>query len=422
MRVLHIVQRYWPAQGGAEDHLREFSTRLAAEGHQVTVATTDALDFELFWDPSRRRAEQQKDRDCGVRILRFPVRHLPISHLSYAAVRRLLRLLSACRPIPTSVLAHLSHLTPRVPALWDWLAATDEQFDVVAGMTICFEPLIEAGLRFAQDRRAPFVAYPLTHLGAGEKPGEDALSRFYTMRHQVELVKASDAVAAQTPTEKAFYMEQGVPEHRLHVVGPGVTPEAVVGGDAKRFRDRHGIQAPLIASIGSMAYDKGTIHLVEAVRHLWKSGRQVEIALAGAVLAPFRRYLSKLPAADRDRLHILGFITEQEKRDLLATCDIFALPSRTDSFGIVYLEAWLYEKPVIGARTWGINDVIDDGKDGLLIPFGDVQALGRAIGRLLNHPEERRVMGKLGRQKVETHHTWDRKYALIRDLYKHLEG
>ena len=41
--------------------------------------------------------------------------------------------------------------------------------------------------------------------------------------------------------------------------------------------------------------------------------------------------------------------------------------SCTDSFGIVYLEAWLYRKPVIGARTWGVTDVIADGKDGLLV-------------------------------------------------------
>jgi glycosyltransferase involved in cell wall biosynthesis len=422
MRILHIIQRYWPARGGAEEHLREFSTRLAADGHQVTVATTDALDFELFWDPSRRRVEKREDRDGGVRILRFPVRHLPIPSLSYPAVRRLLWILSACQPVPTDILARISRFTPRVPELWEWLASTTEQFDVVAGMTICFEPLIAAGLRFAQDRGTPFIVYPLTHLGAGAKPGDDALSRFYTMRHQVALIKASSAVAAQTPSEEAFYAEQGVPQDRLLVVGPGVSPEDTAGGDAQRFRNRHGIQGPLIASIGSMAYDKGTIHLIEAVRRLWQSGQQVEIVLAGAILAPFSRYVNRLPAADRARLHILGFVSEEEKRDLLAACDIFALPSRTDSFGIVYLEAWLHEKPVVGARTWGINDVIDDGKDGLLVPFGDVHALTQAVKRLLDQPDEQRAMGMLGRQKVESLHTWDRKYALIKELYEHLSG
>jgi glycosyltransferase involved in cell wall biosynthesis len=98
------------------------------------------------------------------------------------------------------------------------------------------------------------------------------------------------------------------------------------------------------------------------------------------------------------------------------------MPSRTDSFGIVYLEAWLYEKPVIGARTWAIRDVIDDGKDGLLVSFGDVQALAQAIKHLIDQPDEGRTMGATGKQKVEKHHTWDQKYALVKSLYERLSN
>ena len=74
MRILHVIQRYWPAVGGAEIHLGEISERWAAEGHLVTVATTDALDFEVFWDPDRRRIAQLNDEHGGIRILRFPAR------------------------------------------------------------------------------------------------------------------------------------------------------------------------------------------------------------------------------------------------------------------------------------------------------------------------------------------------------------
>jgi len=236
MHILHIIQRYWPARGGAEMYLREISARLAAEGHQVTVATTDALDFELFWDPRRRRMAQQEEYHDDVRILRFPVRHLPASPLTYPAWRRLLWLLSALRPVPVGALSRLAHFTPWVPDLWRWLASTDDAFDLVAGMTICFEPLLEAGLRFARRRDIPFAIYPLTHLGAGARPGEDALSRFYTMRHQIALVRASDAVVAQTPAERAFYEQRGVSRERILVAGPGVNPAYVLGGDGRRFR------------------------------------------------------------------------------------------------------------------------------------------------------------------------------------------
>ena len=244
MRILHIIQRYHPAVGGAEIYMREISAQLAAQGHQVTVLTTDALDFELFWIPGRRRIAEREGQHEGVRILRFPVRHLPGGPLMYSAWRRLLWLLSSVRPIPAAWLARLARYTPWVPDLYRWLETTQEPFDLVAAMTICYEPLLEAGLRFARRRGIPFVAYPLTHLGAGAAPASDALSRFYTMRHQVAIVRGSDAVITATPAEKAFYQQRGVPGERIVVAGPGIEPTAVLGGDGGRFRDAQGHPRP----------------------------------------------------------------------------------------------------------------------------------------------------------------------------------
>jgi glycosyltransferase involved in cell wall biosynthesis len=422
MRILHLIQRYWPARGGAESHLGELSARLAAAGHQVTVATTDALDFELFWDPDRRRIQSREDMHNGVRILRFPVRHLPVSTLAYPAVRRLLWLLSAARPVPCSALFRLARLTPRVPDLWRWLATTDEVFDLVAGMTICFEPLLEVGWRFARRRDIPFVAYPLTHLGAGARPGSDALSRFYTMRHQVALVRAADAAVLQTPAEHDFYAECGVAPAQLVLAGSGVDPVNVLGGNGVRFRRTHHLDGFLVVSLSALSYDKGTVHLVEAVRQLWHAGRSVELILAGVVTLPFQQYLSTLPPADRTRIHLLGSISETEKRDMLAAADVFAMPSRTDSFGIVYLEAWLYQVPVVAACAWGISDVITDGEDGSLVPFGDVPALAQTLRFLQDNPSARAVLGAHGEEKVYRLHTWEQKYAPVRDLYERLVG
>ena len=90
MRLLHLIQRYPPARGGAEQHLHELSKRLVEAGHEVVVATSDALDFERFWDPSRRRLSLPDGPLDGVAVRRFPVRHLPASWLAYRAIRRLL--------------------------------------------------------------------------------------------------------------------------------------------------------------------------------------------------------------------------------------------------------------------------------------------------------------------------------------------
>jgi glycosyltransferase involved in cell wall biosynthesis len=242
------------------------------------------------------------------------------------------------------------------------------------------------------------------------------------MRHQVALVQAADAAVLQTPAERDYYAGRGVAPERLVVAGPGVDPARVLGGDGARFRRAHHLDGSLVVSLSAMSYDKGTIHLVEAVRRLWREGRQVDLVLAGTVLAPFSHYLSTLPEDDARRIRVLGLIDDAQKRDMLAAADVFAMPSRTDSFGIVYLEAWLYRRPVIAARTWGVSDVVRDGEDGLLISFGDVPALAQALGSLLDHPEERAALGARGEQKVYLQYTWDQRYAPVRDLYARLTG
>ncbi len=88
-RLLHIVQRYAPYEGGSENYMRELSEQFAADGHAVTVLTTDAWDLEYFWNPAARRVDAPPDEILnGVRVLRFPVRHYPASSLGYRALRR----------------------------------------------------------------------------------------------------------------------------------------------------------------------------------------------------------------------------------------------------------------------------------------------------------------------------------------------
>ena len=420
MRILHVIHRYWPALGGAELYVANISRRLVSNGCQVTVATTDALDFELFWSPHARRVSCNATWVDGIRVMRFPVEHIPLSCLAFPALRRLIWALSRMATIPSAWLNRLARLTPRTPELFRWLATTQEQFDLVAGITITFEGLIEAARRFARRQRRPFVVYPLTHLGAGPQPGTDAVSRFYTMRHQIEAVLNSDFLIAINSDEAAFYRQRGMPSERIAVVEPGVDLAELKGGSRERFRRRYGLQGPIVGVLSAMAFDKGVPHVVEAIRRLWRDGVHVHLVLAGAVLTQFKRYLAGLPAEDRNRLLVLGQIDHQTKLDLLDAIDLLALPSRTDAFGIVYLEAWAYAKPVIAARTWGVRTVVEHGRDGLLVPFGDIRALSEAIQQLLENAVLRRQLGEAGYRKVVTRYTWDRLYPRIGEIYAQL--
>jgi glycogen synthase len=420
MRILHVINRYWPTQSGSEIHFEELSARLAAEGHRVVVATTTALDYEAFSDPRKRRLDSTREFHRNVEIRRFPLRYLPGAPGSQAALQRLLLLFSRLPFVPVGMLSRLSRFSPFVPGLLEWAHRTEERFDLVAGMNILFPSILQAGFALATRQGIPFVIYPITHLGAGVKPGAGHPGPYYTMRHQLALVKASACLVAQTNTEKQFYQIHGMLPDRIKVVGPGIDPIECGGGDSARFIARHGLRGPVVSFLSSMVFDKGVMHLVEAVRQLWDRRCQIELVLAGTSYSAFREWWRKLPAEVRSRAHLLGSISDEEKRDLLAASDIIAVPSRTDSFGMVYLEAWFYGKPVIGSRAWGMNDVIEEGRDGMLVEFGNVRTLAGAIWRLAEDPELRNAMGAAGRLKVLTQHTWDHKHSSIRSLYHDL--
>jgi glycosyltransferase involved in cell wall biosynthesis len=91
------------------------------------------------------------------------------------------------------------------------------------------------------------------------------------------------------------------------------------------------------------------------------------------------------------------------------------LPSEHESFGIVFLEAWMRQKPVIGNRACGpVASIIEHGTDGYLCH--DVADFAARIRFLLDHPEDARALGTAGRTKTMAHYTWDAVGRRVHDL------
>jgi glycosyltransferase involved in cell wall biosynthesis len=309
-------------------------------------------------------------------------------------------------------------ITPRLPGMRRFFQAhAAERFDLVHATNITLDFAILPALDFARAQRIPFIATPFVHLGP---PGDNSILRYYSMRHQIELLKRADRVITMTGLEGDALAARGVDRARMRRVGVGVSPAEVAGGEAARFRAEQQIDGPLVLYIGAMAFDKGAVHTVEAMQRLWARGEQATLVLIGAPLAHFTSFYARLPAQDKARIRMLPYAPDQAKRDALAAADLFAMPSRTDSFGITYLEAWCYGLPVIGARAGGVPDVIDDGRDGVLVPFGDLEAISDAIGRLLHDRALARQLGEAGRAKVLRELTWDQIYAKVRAVYDEL--
>ncbi|HZZ81908.1 MAG TPA: glycosyltransferase family 4 protein, partial [Gemmataceae bacterium] len=141
--------------------------------------------------------------------------------------------------------------------------------------------------------------------------------------------------------------------------------------------------------------------------------------LAGPQMPNFIRswdaFAARMPDTARTRVRQLGVLSDSQKRDFFAGIDLFALPSRSDSFGLVLLEAWANGVPNVAYRAGGIADVIRHERDGLLVPCGDIDGLSRALDRLCNDVEARADMGMAGQARLAREFRWHDKLTLVRE-------
>ncbi|PDW00533.1 glycosyltransferase family 4 protein [Candidatus Viridilinea mediisalina] len=412
MHFLHINQLYNPASG-ASRYFHELGARLVAEGHRVTLLSSNALDLEYFWDARRRHVDAGEAWLEGVRMLRLPVQRLPGPPIVYPILRRLMVELSRLGPRTVPLLQAMATLTPRMVALEDILASLSD-IDLVHSTNITLDFALLPVAHWAQQRDIPHLCTPFIHLG---EPNSRQIVQYYSMPHQIALLRKCSAVATMTELERSFLIQLGLQAERVHVVGAGVDPSEVGGGDGNVFRAHYKINGPIVLSLGAAAYDKGSIHVLEALRRLWATGETVTWVQCGPLLGHFEQHYAQLSPSEQAHTRVLGYVDDQTRRDALAAATIYAQPSRTDSFGIAYLEAWCYGLSVIGAHAGGVPAVIRDGQDGLLIPFGDISALSEALRRLLHNPALAQTLGSNGHQRVLRELTWDAAYGRIRRLY-----
>ncbi len=413
---LHVIQRYYPFRGGSERFFQAFSERFARDGARVQVVTSDAWDLEYFWDPRRKRIDETCGSHNGVDIRRVPVRHLPAASLTHRAIRRLMAESSRISiPGKREFLDAGSRFGPWLPTLDDELRKLDRP-DLINSANIAFESMIAAGQRYARDRDIPHVITPFLHLG---EPGDRRVRRYYTMPHQIDLLRHADAVMVLTDMESEYLTSVGINDAKIRVVGAGIDVDSVTGGDGASMRVSLGIDGAIVLALGAAAFDKGTIHLIEAVSQLRRDGEDVHLVIAGPIMSEVDRFSKTLSGRDREGIHILGFVSDEERRDLLAAATVLALPSRTESFGLVFMEAWANSLPVIGARAGAIPSVVSDEEDGLLVDFGDVPGLARAIKAIVDSSSLAAELGRCGRSKVVTEDKW---FERIRDLYISLLG
>jgi glycogen(starch) synthase len=116
-------------------------------------------------------------------------------------------------------------------------------------------------------------------------------------------------------------------------------------------------------------------------------------------------------------VQFLGQVDDAELRRRYLECDILVAPSRFESFGLILVEAMMFGKPVIGCDVGGMRRIVEAGRNGILVPPGDRQALEAAIDELAGDAASRADYGKCSREIFEARYSSDRMAAQIVDYY-----
>ncbi len=357
MRVLLLTFDFPPARGGVQHLLAQLADGLALR-HEVSVVTRRHPEARA-WDATR-----------PYRINRAWGRgHSRIS-LAFIFVCALLEVASS-RP------------------------------DVVISGHIVFGPICRLVQRTLG---TPYVA--MAYAWEIRAPRMRSVARWTLL--------GADRVVTISEFSRMAVLGLGVPPARVTVIHPG--PASTTQGDVLNSAElvAPASTGPLMLSVSRLVERyKGLDMLIRALPLILAKLPAARLAIVGD--GYLRTYLERLTSSlgVRDAVIFTGEVSDQELDAWYRRCDVFVLASReseadggAEGFGIVFIEANLRGKPVIGGRSGGIPDAVVDGVTGLLVNPSDIGEIAEAVVRLLTDPTLAKRLGDEGRQRALGELSW----------------
>ena len=361
MRILVVNwnDRENPHAGGAEVHLHEIFGRLAARGHRVDLLASG-------WVGGSQRAFLD-----GIDVHRVGTRY-NFQFKARGYFRERLR--GSGYDVLIEDLNKIPLYTPR----WGGpgvVALVHHLF----GRTIFREaPVPMAAAVWLAERGIPLIYGGVPFEAVSESTADDLVSR-------------------------------GIRRDAITVIHNGIDPDFYTPAPAMRS------PSPLFAYVGRLKKYKGVDLVLRAFARVSRPEARLEIAGAG----DYRRQLETLSSSlgVSDRVRFAGFISDEEKRNLLrrAWASVFASPK--EGWGLTNIEAAACGTPVIASDSPGLRESLLDGETGALVPHGDLDTLAKAMTRIADAPELVQSMGNAGRRFAEGF-TWEKSAT---DTLSHLE-
>lgn len=228
-------------------------------------------------------------------------------------------------------------------------------------------------------------------------------------------LQKSEAVVCNSSFTKEYLAENFSVSSPIYVINPtvratkfGLLPgEYVSPTSGQAVRQRYGItnEAILILSVGRLVKRKGFDRVIRQLPKLTEQGLDVHYLICGrgAMEAELRKLAERLDVADR--VHFAGYVSDEELANYYTACDVFAMLTFFDTnaasiegFGIVYLEAGYFGKPVIASRVGGVVDAVHHLENGLLVEPSSSTDLLSAFSQLCEDAALRQRLGKTGRR------------------------
>ncbi len=370
MQIHHVTPHFYPEKGGVETNVLGLARYFVERGHEVVVHTS-----------RRTLAGSVLPTDAtldGIRIRRYR----PVVQLGYYATL----------------------LRPRI-----------EGADVVHLHGYGF--LTNDSVARKVPRSAPIV-YSLHHGVAQPAPtmGARVKRALYDPLFGRRTLRRANAIVPASEPDRRWLVAAGFPPNRIHVLPTGLGREAFEAGSPENARERFHIDR-YVVFLGRLHREKAPGHPLRAVAALGNDwiGSVVFIGPEGGERAGLERLAGKLNL--RSRVVFAGELDETTKRDLLAGAECLVLPSFYEAQGIAIAEAWAQARPVVAARVGGIPDLVEEGKDGLLYPYGDIPALTAALREIVMDRAYATRMGGAGLRKAQSSLGWDRITSRVEELY-----
>ena len=218
-----------------------------------------------------------------------------------------------------------------------------------------------------------------------------------------------------------------VPHERVSALPNGVDPKKFQIGDGAGFRRKHNIAADafVILCLSRIDAQKNQLALVEALARLCAAQPNAVLVLIGPETMPDYAARVRAVAVERNLTAHLRMLPglRTDDADLVNAyhaCDVFALPSNHEPFGIVVLEAWCARRPVVVSRLGGLRTLVREGETGLFFDPTAADATEQLADRLkllAAQPLLRERLAEAGWKEVQAHYTWSAVNEKLEAIY-----